>query len=36
MKKEIISLKEFYKYFKQYNYNLSLKQVVKMYKIYSK
>lgn len=30
------TFKTFYKYFKKYNYNLSLKNVLNMYKIYIK
>lgn len=29
-----ISFKEFYKYFKNYDYNLDFKKIVDMYKIY--
>lgn len=29
-----ISFKEFYKYFKKYDYNLGLKTLINMYKIY--
>lgn len=29
-----ISFKEFYKYFKKYDYNLGLKRIIYMYKVY--
>ena len=32
--KRVETLKEFYKYFKKADYNLSLKRIVRMYKIY--
>lgn len=30
----MLSLKDFYKYFKNCDYNISLQQIVRMYKIY--
>ena len=32
--KKHLNFKEFYKYFKKYNYNLSLKNAINMYKTY--